>query len=204
MDYLTLSFALSCSPLSLSLIDTALSLVPEQTELLPWLSPVLVLPVLQLLSCSGLIEPLADRRTHSLNQDLAHGLLRSISRETDKPRQVTLRLVLKPFLSCPPLDVISKLKQTGLRSKLRVFLWVLIGYSAAQRFWLLPSSAGSFIITVQPILQKIRCNQLKQIKHCYRNRTHKADLKLKGMVVRSLLTISVLTFTNQHWLKSHM
>ncbi|KAI3375862.1 hypothetical protein L3Q82_004137 [Scortum barcoo] len=70
-----------------SLLSLALTLVPEQTELCPWLSPVLVLPVLQLLSCSGLIEPLADRRTHSLNQDLANRLLRSISKETDKPRQ---------------------------------------------------------------------------------------------------------------------
>lgn len=90
--------------LSLSTIDTALSLLPGQAELSPWLSPVLVLPVLQLLSCSGLIEPLADQRTNSLNQDLAHSLLRSISRESEKPREVTLRLVLKPFLSCPPLE----------------------------------------------------------------------------------------------------
>ncbi|GAA6230680.1 focadhesin [Lates japonicus] len=70
-----------------SLLSLALSLAPEQTELSPWLSPVLVLPVLQLLSCSGLTEPLADRRTHSLNHSLAHSLLRSISRQIDKPRQ---------------------------------------------------------------------------------------------------------------------
>ncbi|XP_076581516.1 focadhesin [Chaetodon auriga] len=69
------------------LLTLALTLVPEQAELAPWVSPVLVLPVLQLLSCSALIEPLADRRTHSLNQDLAHSLLRSISREADKRRQ---------------------------------------------------------------------------------------------------------------------
>ncbi|XP_034412473.1 focadhesin [Cyclopterus lumpus] len=70
-----------------SLLSLALSLVPERAELAPWLSPVLVLPVLQLLSCSELTEPLADRRTHSLNQDLAHRLLLRISRETEKPRQ---------------------------------------------------------------------------------------------------------------------
>lgn len=79
---------LHCPSLSLS----ALSLVPEKAELSPWLSPVLVLPVLQLLSCSGLTEALADRRTHSLNQDLAHSLLRRISRRMDKPRQVSQRL----------------------------------------------------------------------------------------------------------------
>lgn len=78
---------------SLSLL--ALSLVPEKAELSPWLSPVLALPVLQLLTCSGLTEALADRRTHSLNQDLAHSLLRNISREMDKPRQVSQRLPVK-------------------------------------------------------------------------------------------------------------
>lgn len=76
------------------LLSLALSLVPEQAELSPWLSPVLVLPVLQLLSCSGLTEPLANRRTHSLNQDLAHRLLRSISRQMDKPGQPTPPLAL--------------------------------------------------------------------------------------------------------------
>lgn len=78
---------------------SALSLVPEQAELSPWLSPVLVLPVLQLLSCSSLTEALADQRTHSHNRDLAHSLLRRISREMDKPRQVSQRLLLRSFLS---------------------------------------------------------------------------------------------------------
>lgn len=77
----------------------ALSLVPEQAELSPWLSPVLVLPVLQLLSCSSLTEALADQRTHSHNRDLAHSLLRRISREMDKPRQVSQRLLLRSLLS---------------------------------------------------------------------------------------------------------
>ncbi|XP_026208775.1 focadhesin [Anabas testudineus] len=70
-----------------SLLRLALSLTPEQGDLCPWLSPVLLLPALQLLSCSGLTEPLTDRRTHMLNQDLTHSLLRSISRQTDKPQQ---------------------------------------------------------------------------------------------------------------------
>ncbi|XP_056225710.1 focadhesin isoform X1 [Seriola aureovittata] len=77
-----------------SLLSLALSLAPEQAELAPWLSPVLVLPVLQLLSCSGLTEPLADRRTHSLNKSLAHSLLRSISRQADTPQQPAPPLVL--------------------------------------------------------------------------------------------------------------
>lgn len=81
--------------LAFSLSLSALSLVPEKAELSPWLSPVLVLPVLQLLTCSGLTEALTDRRTHSLNQDLAHRLLHHISREMDKPRQVSQRLPVK-------------------------------------------------------------------------------------------------------------
>ncbi|XP_019955729.2 focadhesin isoform X1 [Paralichthys olivaceus] len=74
------------------LLSLALSLAPEQAELSPWLSPVLVLPVLQLLSCSELTEPLADRRTRKLNHSLAHSLLRGISKQTNEPRQ-----------PCPPL-----------------------------------------------------------------------------------------------------
>ncbi|XP_045921800.1 focadhesin [Micropterus dolomieu] len=87
-----------------SLLSLALSLLPGQAELSPWLSPVLVLPVLQLLSCSGLIEPLADQRTNSLNQDLAHSLLRSISRESEKPRESAPPL---PFPLSPWYDELS-------------------------------------------------------------------------------------------------
>ncbi|XP_034470972.1 focadhesin [Hippoglossus hippoglossus] len=77
-----------------SLLTLALSLAPEQAEPSPWLSPVLVLPVLQLLSCSELTEPLADRRTHKLNHSLAHSLLRSVSKQTNKPRQPCAPLAL--------------------------------------------------------------------------------------------------------------
>lgn len=78
-------------------LDVALSLVLEQGETSPWLSPVLVLPVLQLLSCSSLTEPLADRKTHNLNQELANNLLSSISRRTDRPRQVARKQFLFLF-----------------------------------------------------------------------------------------------------------
>lgn len=65
----------------------ALSLLPEGSE--TWLSPVLVLPLLQLLSCSALTEPLAEKRTHRLNVDLAHRLLHQISKGTDKPQVIS-------------------------------------------------------------------------------------------------------------------
>ncbi|XP_053199817.1 focadhesin [Scomber japonicus] len=108
-----------------SLLSLALSLIPEQAELCPWLSPVLVLPVLQLLSCSGLTEPLSDQRTHNQNHNLAHSLLRCISRQTDKPRQSAIPLVL-------PL--------TSWYSELSVALSVLrkvAGDPAAAADWLL-------------------------------------------------------------------
>ncbi|XP_056298140.1 focadhesin isoform X2 [Pseudoliparis swirei] len=77
-----------------SLLSLALSLIPEGAEPAPWLSPVLVLPVLQLLSCSELTEPLADRRTHRLNQDLARRLLLRVSREAEQPTQAGPSLAL--------------------------------------------------------------------------------------------------------------
>uniref|UniRef100_UPI0037E81FBB focadhesin n=1 Tax=Semicossyphus pulcher TaxID=241346 RepID=UPI0037E81FBB len=77
-----------------SLLSLALSLVPEESELSPWLSPVLVLPVLQLLSCSSLTEALADPRIHTVNQELSHKLLHRISRGTDTPGQTSPPLAL--------------------------------------------------------------------------------------------------------------
>ncbi|KAF7653336.1 hypothetical protein LDENG_00084210, partial [Lucifuga dentata] len=64
------------------LLSLALSLVPEQADISPWLSPVLVLPVQQLLCCSALTEALSDRQTHCRNRSLAHSLLSSISKPT--------------------------------------------------------------------------------------------------------------------------
>ncbi|XP_028988970.1 focadhesin isoform X2 [Betta splendens] len=82
-----------------SLLHLALSLTPERGELCPWLSPVLVLPVLQLRSWSDLTEPLTDRRTHMLNQNLTQRLLQSISRPRDGPRRADplLALPLSPW-----------------------------------------------------------------------------------------------------------
>ncbi|KAF1380319.1 hypothetical protein PFLUV_G00162410 [Perca fluviatilis] len=114
-----------------SLLRLALTLQCEQAELAPWLSPVLVLPVLQLLSCAALSEPLADRRTHSLNQDLAERLLCSISsRDTEKPQQ-----------SGPPLA----LPLTSWYSELSVALSTLRRVAddpAAAADWLLSLSSA--------------------------------------------------------------
>nr|CAG5914816.1 unnamed protein product [Menidia menidia] len=70
-----------------SLLSLALSLVPEKEGWSPWLSPVLALPLLQLLSCSGFTQPLSDHRTHSLNHRLAHSLLGSITKPAEQVPQ---------------------------------------------------------------------------------------------------------------------
>ncbi|KAM9335629.1 focadhesin [Symphorus nematophorus] len=112
------------------LLTLALTLVSEQAQLSPWLSPVLVLPVLQLLSCSGLTEALADRRTHSLNQDLAQRLLCSFSRERDKPRQ-----------SAPPLALPLSSWYNELSVALSI-LHKLADDPAAAADWLLSVSSA--------------------------------------------------------------
>lgn len=49
----------------------------------------MVLPLLQLLFCSRLTEPLAEKRAHQLNLDLAHRLLHQISKGTDKVQVIS-------------------------------------------------------------------------------------------------------------------
>ncbi|KAM8747268.1 focadhesin [Acanthopagrus schlegelii] len=112
------------------LLSLALNLVCEQAEVSPWLSPVLVLPVLQLLSCSSLTEPLAERRTHSLIQELAHRLLRSIGRETDKPKQ-----------SGPPLALPLSTWYNEISVALSI-LRTLANNPAAAADWLLSVSSA--------------------------------------------------------------
>ncbi|XP_072232012.1 focadhesin isoform X2 [Leuresthes tenuis] len=123
-----------------SLLSLAIRLAPERAELSPWLSPVLVLPVLQLLSCSGLTEPLSDQRTHSLNHSLAHSLLRSISKPTDKIRQPGPALAL-PLCSwyselIVALSVLRKVSQDPVVAA----DWLLAVNSALSSSQHLPSS----------------------------------------------------------------
>ncbi|XP_020499256.2 focadhesin [Labrus bergylta] len=126
-----------------SLLSLALSLIPEESELSPWMSPVLVLPVLQLLSCLSLTEALADRRIHKLNQDLAHKLLQRISRETDKPGQ-----------AAPPLP----LPLSSWFSELSVAMSVLRKLAddeAAAADWLLSVSSALSLSSSQQRLSSL-------------------------------------------------
>nr|CAG5897232.1 unnamed protein product [Menidia menidia] len=90
-----------------SLLSLALSLVPEKEGPCPWLSPVLALPLLQLLSCSGLTQPLSDHRTHRLNHRLAHSLLVSISKPAEQVPQVTVHQPLFPSYKPGPALALS-------------------------------------------------------------------------------------------------
>ncbi|XP_077355104.1 focadhesin isoform X2 [Festucalex cinctus] len=121
----------------LSLVQT---LVPEHTEPSHWMSPVLVLPVMQLLSCSDLSEPLAERRTHDLNQKLAQSVLHSITRQTAEPQQCHLpeRRLLTPWLS----EVRAAASTLGQAVRQPSFAvdWLVSLASALQSKQRLPSS----------------------------------------------------------------
>ncbi|KAM6909393.1 focadhesin [Xenentodon cancila] len=122
------------------LLRLALSLAPEQAEPPPWLSPVLVLPVLQLLSCSGLTEPLADPRTHRLNQSLASSLLRSIGRPAGASRQPSpaLALPLSPWYH-ELAAALSTLRRVA-HNQVAAADWLLAVSSALSCSQRLPSS----------------------------------------------------------------
>ncbi|XP_041840691.1 focadhesin isoform X2 [Melanotaenia boesemani] len=123
-----------------SLLNFALLLSCEQAELSPWLSPVLVLPVLQLLSCSGLTEPLADQQTHSLNHGLAHRLLRCICRPTDNATQPGPALALPLTSWYSELSVALSMLRRVTQDPAAAADWLLAVNSALSCSQRLPSS----------------------------------------------------------------
>ncbi|KAM6949612.1 focadhesin-like [Aplochiton taeniatus] len=76
------------------LLSLALSLAPPEAKNCPWGTFFLVMPLLQILSCSSLMEPLAEQRTHKLNYGLATSLLRSAQRDAHLPSQTRVQLPL--------------------------------------------------------------------------------------------------------------
>lgn len=80
--------------MSLSLLS-AVKLVPPE-ERPSWGASLLVMPLLQVLSCTALMEALTDPQTQARNQGLATLLLQTIERGTNSPVQVkpTFLLVL--------------------------------------------------------------------------------------------------------------
>ncbi|XP_051911869.1 focadhesin isoform X2 [Hippocampus zosterae] len=128
-----------------SLLSLVLTLAPEHTELSQWVSPVLVLPVLQLLSCSDVTEPLAERRTRDLNQELAQRVLRSVTGQEAKPQQSCLpeALLLTPWFSEVRLTV-STLRQ-AVRHPSAAVDWLLSFTSAQSSNQRLPRSLALMV-----------------------------------------------------------
>ncbi|XP_046905303.1 focadhesin isoform X1 [Hypomesus transpacificus] len=77
-----------------ALLSLALTLAPPESERTPWGTPVLLLPLLQVVSCSALMEPLTDTGTYSQKQILAQSLLQSTQQETLMPAEGSIELTL--------------------------------------------------------------------------------------------------------------
>uniref|UniRef100_A0A672R7K7 Focadhesin n=1 Tax=Sinocyclocheilus grahami TaxID=75366 RepID=A0A672R7K7_SINGR len=76
-----------------ALLELAVKLVPPEVPP-PWGASLLVMPLLQVLSCSSLMEALTDLQTHTKNLKLANSLLQTIQREPSD-RKEALRLPLQ-------------------------------------------------------------------------------------------------------------
>ncbi|TSK82223.1 Focadhesin [Bagarius yarrelli] len=76
-----------------ALLELAVKLVPAE-ESPPWGASLLVMPLLQVLSCSALMEALTDPQTQAKNQDLATSLLQIIEKKTSSPVQNSTQLTL--------------------------------------------------------------------------------------------------------------
>ncbi|XP_061106929.1 focadhesin [Conger conger] len=75
-----------------ALLDLATRVVPPDTP--PPLAPVLVLPLLQVLSRSALMEALTDPSTRAQNQTLAQSLLQAVQRPASDAREDGVQLAL--------------------------------------------------------------------------------------------------------------
>uniref|UniRef100_A0A8C9T1B2 Focadhesin n=1 Tax=Scleropages formosus TaxID=113540 RepID=A0A8C9T1B2_SCLFO len=94
----------ACSQVSCLGSSKVLSLEGE-AETCPQVAPVLVLPLLQILSCTVLMEALMDPSIRAQNQQLAHSLLEAVQRRPrDTPEVPSLLPVLMQRLSkqCDP------------------------------------------------------------------------------------------------------
>ncbi|XP_062850155.1 focadhesin isoform X2 [Trichomycterus rosablanca] len=69
-----------------ALLELGVKVVSNE-ERPPWSAQLLVMPLLQVLSCSTLMEALTDPQTHAKNQDLANSLLQIVQRELCNPVQ---------------------------------------------------------------------------------------------------------------------
>lgn len=84
--YISLTFIVVFTTLTLFLL-LAVKLIPSEERPI-WGASLLVMPLLQVLSCSTLMEALTNPQTQAKNQGLATSLLQTIERETSGPVQV--------------------------------------------------------------------------------------------------------------------
>uniref|UniRef100_A0A672R8N2 Focadhesin n=1 Tax=Sinocyclocheilus grahami TaxID=75366 RepID=A0A672R8N2_SINGR len=76
-----------------ALLELAVKLVPPEVPP-PWGASLLVMPLLQVLSCSSLMEALTDLQTHTKNLKLANSLLQTIQREPSDRKEGSTQLSL--------------------------------------------------------------------------------------------------------------
>ncbi|KAI4879710.1 hypothetical protein NFI96_001199 [Prochilodus magdalenae] len=76
-----------------ALLELAVKIVLPEVKP-PWGASLLVMPLLQILSCSNLMEALTDPQTQAKNQDLANSLLETVQREPSGPAQNATQLTL--------------------------------------------------------------------------------------------------------------
>ncbi|XP_017574339.1 focadhesin isoform X2 [Pygocentrus nattereri] len=76
-----------------ALLELAVKIVPPEVRP-PWGASLLVMPLLQVLYCSNLMEALTDPQIQAKNQDLANSLLQTVQREPSSPVQNTTQLTL--------------------------------------------------------------------------------------------------------------
>ncbi|XP_055052294.2 focadhesin [Misgurnus anguillicaudatus] len=83
-----------------ALLELAVKIIPPEV-CPPWGSSVLVLPLLQVISCSTLMEALTDTQTHTKNLQLANSLLQTIQREpsVSKKKSTQLSMPLSTWYS---------------------------------------------------------------------------------------------------------
>ncbi|CDQ62411.1 unnamed protein product [Oncorhynchus mykiss] len=121
------------------LLTLALSLAPPECERPPWGTPVLVLPLLQVLSCSSLMEPLTDSRTHTRNQSLAQSLLQNAQRESSKPAEKVSQLALPLSLWSSELLVATQVLRQVTGDPVAASEWLLAVTSALPLSQRVPS-----------------------------------------------------------------
>uniref|UniRef100_A0A673I2X3 Uncharacterized protein n=1 Tax=Sinocyclocheilus rhinocerous TaxID=307959 RepID=A0A673I2X3_9TELE len=76
-----------------ALLELAVKLVPPEVPP-PWGVSLLVMPLLQVLSCSSLMEALTDLQTHTKNLKLANSLLQTVQREPSDRKEGSTQLSL--------------------------------------------------------------------------------------------------------------